>query len=182
MLEALSYLKCPMCGGPLEVGSCEQKHANKLWNGTVVCQRCKGSRVVREGVLDLEGQATGQEASTINAFGKEWTHYWKHGDATRIQVPYSTRDIPMSESCARRNFGYGGGNNSGLKCAIDEGAAYILLLNNESWHLIACVGWWRLPRLIVELVRRRLESSTTTVPPKFTGWRHRRLGEGRGCA
>ena len=64
MLKALSYLKCPMCGGPLEVGSCEQKHANKLWNGTVVCQRCKGSRVVREGVLDLEVQAAGQEPST----------------------------------------------------------------------------------------------------------------------
>jgi len=30
-----------------------------------------------------------------------------------------------------RNLGYGGGNNSGLKCAIDEGAAYILLLNND---------------------------------------------------
>jgi GT2 family glycosyltransferase len=30
-----------------------------------------------------------------------------------------------------RNLGYGGGNNSGLKRAIDEGAAYVLLLNND---------------------------------------------------
>ena len=30
-----------------------------------------------------------------------------------------------------RNLGYGGGNNSGMKRAIDEGAAYILLLNND---------------------------------------------------
>jgi len=30
-----------------------------------------------------------------------------------------------------RNLGYGGGNNVGLKCAIDESAAYILLLNND---------------------------------------------------
>jgi len=30
-----------------------------------------------------------------------------------------------------RNLGYGGGNNSGLRCAIDEGAAYVLLLNND---------------------------------------------------
>jgi len=30
-----------------------------------------------------------------------------------------------------RNLGYGGGNNAGLKWAIDEGAAYVLLLNND---------------------------------------------------
>jgi GT2 family glycosyltransferase len=30
-----------------------------------------------------------------------------------------------------RNLGYGGGNNTGLKWAIDEGAAYVLLLNND---------------------------------------------------
>ena len=30
-----------------------------------------------------------------------------------------------------RNLGYGGGNNSGLKRAINEGAAYVLLLNND---------------------------------------------------
>ncbi len=30
-----------------------------------------------------------------------------------------------------RNLGYGGGNNLGLRCAIDEGATYILLLNND---------------------------------------------------
>jgi GT2 family glycosyltransferase len=29
------------------------------------------------------------------------------------------------------NLGYGGGNNVGLKCAINDGAAYILLLNND---------------------------------------------------
>jgi SAM-dependent methyltransferase len=89
MLEALLYLKCPMCGGPLGVGSCEQKHANKLWNGTVVCQRCKGSHVVREGVLDLEVQAAGHEASTINAFGKEWTHYWNHGAFFQSQALFN---------------------------------------------------------------------------------------------
>lgn len=33
--------------------------------------------------------------------------------------------------CNPRNLGYGGGNNLGLKRAIDEGAVYVLLLNND---------------------------------------------------
>jgi GT2 family glycosyltransferase len=38
-----------------------------------------------------------------------------------------------------RNLGYGGGNNLGLKCAIDEGAVYVLLLNNDVVVASDCV-------------------------------------------
>jgi GT2 family glycosyltransferase len=38
-----------------------------------------------------------------------------------------------------RNLGYGGGHNSGLRCAITEGAAYILLLNNDVHVAPDCV-------------------------------------------
>jgi hypothetical protein len=31
----------------------------------------------------------------------------------------------------QQNLGYGGGNNSGIRYAMDEGAAYVLLLNND---------------------------------------------------
>ncbi len=44
------------------------------------------------------------------------------------------------------NLGYGGGNNSGLRRAMDEGAAYVLFLNNDAIvapdcvrHLVAAV-------------------------------------------
>ncbi len=37
------------------------------------------------------------------------------------------------------NFGYGGGNNVGLRRAIDAGAAYVLLLNNDAVVAPDCV-------------------------------------------
>jgi GT2 family glycosyltransferase len=38
-----------------------------------------------------------------------------------------------------KNLGYGGGNNPGLRCAIDAGAEYVLLLNNDAVVAPDCV-------------------------------------------
>jgi len=58
-----------------------------------------------------------------------------------------------------RNLGYGGGNNSGLRRAIDEGAAYILLLNNDVVVAPDCV------RLLVAVAEadRRIGMATPKV-------------------
>jgi GT2 family glycosyltransferase len=56
-------------------------------------------------------------------------------------VDNDSRDDPTSDLRGKhpeirivrntKNLGYGGGNNSGLRLAIAEGAAYVLLLNND---------------------------------------------------
>ena len=43
------------------------------------------------------------------------------------------------------NLGWGGGNNAGIKRAMDEGADYVLLLNNDTWTA---------PDALEELVRQ----------------------------
>jgi len=60
--------------------------------------------------------------------------------AGRIQLPSFKRDIALSESfLTQEPWANGGGNNSGLSPAIDEGAAYILLLNNDGVVAPDCV-------------------------------------------
>jgi GT2 family glycosyltransferase len=59
----------------------------------------------------------------------------------------------------RENLGYGGGNNSGMRCAIEEGAAYILLLNNDVVVAPDCVR-----RLVAAAeADRRIAMATPTV-------------------
>lgn len=57
------------------------------------------------------------------------------------------------------NFGWGGGNNAGLTRAIEEGADYVLLLNNDTWTA---------PEALKELVRlAEANPSTGALAPKM---------------
>jgi SAM-dependent methyltransferase len=89
MQEALSYLKCPICSGAWQLGQCVEKYGEKIWKGSVRCQSCQTSRLVREGVLELDVQAVGHEDSTIKAFGKEWTHYQEHGEYFQSEANFN---------------------------------------------------------------------------------------------
>lgn len=58
-----------------------------------------------------------------------------------------------------KNLGYGGGNNSGLRLAMAEGAAYVLLLNNDAVVAPDTIG-----RLVIATERdSRIAMTTPTV-------------------
>ncbi len=39
------------------------------------------------------------------------------------------------------NFGYAGGNNRGMQLALDQGADYVLVINNDTTLDVDCVSW-----------------------------------------
>lgn len=58
-------------------------------------------------------------------------------DASRISAAFGDRVHVISSA---RNLGYGGGANLGLRWAVEEGAAYAWVLNNDTIVDPACIG------------------------------------------
>lgn len=58
------------------------------------------------------------------------------GSGTRLQARFP--ELPYLQTT--HNLGYAGGNNAGIAWALERGAEYILVLNNDTVVLPGCVG------------------------------------------